>query len=195
MDEQTPPSFIVGTRADTVTPPRHQLAFASALEKAGVDFELHIFPGGVHGMSLGKSLTCSGNASYVDQEYAQWFPMSVRWLKNKLGDFTIYGVNDGRNGRFHIDRPMAELFADEQASAIVSRYLPMASQLKRQPLYRRYDPSESVQISPGTYRRDVGGTGSGTVEAVNIIPMKNAIFRVFHEESPHLPLLSPAYLI
>lgn len=133
VDEQTPPSFIVGTRADTVTPPRHQLAFASALEKVSVDFELHIFPGGVHGMSLGKSLTCSGNASYIDSEYAQWFPMSVRWLKNKLGDFTIYGVNDGRNGRFHIDRPMAELFADEQASAIVSRYLPMASQLKDSP--------------------------------------------------------------
>lgn len=113
--------------------PAISLAFASALEKAGVDFELHIFPGGVHGMSLGKSFTCSGNASYVDQEYAQWFPMSVRWLKNKLGDFTIYGVNDGRNGRFHIDRPMAELFADEQASAIVSRYLPMASQLKDSP--------------------------------------------------------------
>ena len=148
VDEKAPPSFIVGTRADTVTPPRHQLAFASALEEAGVDFELHIFPGGVHGMSLGKSLTCSGSAAYVDAAYAQWFPMSVRWLKDQLGDFTIYGVNDGRNGRFHIDRPLSELFADEQASAVVSRYLPMASQLKDSPLADGVTPRSLAKFIP-----------------------------------------------
>ena len=133
VDSDTPPSFIVGTRADTVTPPRHQLAFAQTLEEAGVDFELHIFPGGLHGMSLGTSLTCSGNNAYVDADYADWFPMSVRWLKEKLGDFTIYGVNDGRTGRFHIDRTLAQLFAEEESAAIVTKYLPGMSQAAANP--------------------------------------------------------------
>lgn len=128
VDSHTPPCFIIGTRADTVTPPKHQLALARALEAAGVDFELHIFPGGIHGMSLGTSQTCSGNAGYVDPVYAEWFPMSVRWLKQQLGDFIIYGKNDGRNGRYHIDCTLADLFSSEKSAATVRKFLPAAAE-------------------------------------------------------------------
>lgn len=27
--------------------------------------------------------------------FAKWFPMCIDWLKEKLGDFTIYGAHSG----------------------------------------------------------------------------------------------------
>ncbi|MDO4459489.1 MAG: alpha/beta hydrolase [Clostridia bacterium] len=84
VDENTPPSFIFSTRNDNVTPPVHPLSFANALMNAGVDFELHIFRDGPHGLSLAKEITSSGMDGYVNPAFAEWFGMSVRWLKDTL---------------------------------------------------------------------------------------------------------------
>lgn len=89
VDGDTPPSFIFSTADDKVTPPIHPLAFAMALHQAGVEFELHIFDSGVHGLSLGKTLTCSGLQDNVNPVFAQWFPLCMRWLTGKLGDFAV----------------------------------------------------------------------------------------------------------
>lgn len=134
VDEQTPPSFIFSTRDDKVTPPIHPLSFAQALNQAGVDFELHIFRTGVHGLSLAKSMTSSGSADNVNPVFGEWFPMCVRWLRDKLGDFTLYGVNDGRYGRFHIDKKLAEIMGDEEAKAVLIKYLPAAEQMAAHPM-------------------------------------------------------------
>lgn len=130
----TPPTFIFSTRDDKVTPPAHPLAFAQALNAAGVDFELHIFRTGPHGLSLGKALVSAGSASSVNPVFAQWFPMCMKFLQDKFGDFTIYGVNDGRYGRFHIDVPLAKIGADEEAKAVLAAYLPGVEQLLAHPM-------------------------------------------------------------
>lgn len=137
VDEHTPPTFLFSTRDDQVTPPVHPLTFAQALDAAGVDFELHIFRSGVHGLSLANSLTCSGDKENVNPIFAQWFPMCVQWLTDKLGDFTIYGVNDGRFGRYGIDTPLDALLENEEAKAIVMKSLPMVAQAQTHPMMQK----------------------------------------------------------
>lgn len=125
VDAGLPPCFLFGMHGDSVTPPIHLLSFACALEKAGVEFELHLFRGKGHGLSLGSSLTSAGFASDVNAEFAQWLPMSIRWLKDLFGDFLLYGFNDGRNGLYHIDHTVEELFANEQAREICLKRMPV----------------------------------------------------------------------
>lgn len=47
-----PPAFLWHTRQDTSVPCRNSLLLATALEEAGVDFALHIYYKGRHGLSL-----------------------------------------------------------------------------------------------------------------------------------------------
>ena len=89
VNEKTPPTFIFSTRNDFVTPPKHPLAFAKALDEAGIGFELHIFREGNHGLSLAKPLTSGGYTNQVEPAVAQWFRMSVDWLKAEFGEFSV----------------------------------------------------------------------------------------------------------
>ncbi len=50
---QTPPCFIWHTWEDKVVNVENALDFASALQKAGVPFDLHIYQKGAHGLGLG----------------------------------------------------------------------------------------------------------------------------------------------
>lgn len=94
VDENTPDTFLFSTWNDPVTPPEHSLAFAQALNKAGVECELHIFRSGDHGLSLAKPFTSSGSRNYVNPVVAQWFKLSMDWLNAKFGEFTVYDVQD-----------------------------------------------------------------------------------------------------
>ncbi len=51
---QTPPTFIWHTVADATVPVENALMFASALRKAGVPFDLHIYEKGPHGLGFGR---------------------------------------------------------------------------------------------------------------------------------------------
>ena len=87
VDETTPPTFIVASREDTCVPIENSLRYADALEKAGVDFEMHIFSKGYHGFSLADSTVFS---RVEDVEYnkhlACWTALCETWLK-KVFDF------------------------------------------------------------------------------------------------------------
>ena len=48
----TPPCFIWHTYEDTAVPVENSLAFAAALRKAGVPFDLHVYQRGRHGIGL-----------------------------------------------------------------------------------------------------------------------------------------------
>jgi acetyl esterase/lipase len=92
VDKSTPPSFLFSTRKDSLLPIAHTLAFADALDKAGVDFEVHIFQEGAHGLSLAKPLTADGKGNMVNASFSQWLPLSVNWLKTLWGDFPVGDV-------------------------------------------------------------------------------------------------------
>lgn len=76
-----PPTFIWHTNEDAAVPPENSFLYVSALRRAGVTVEFHLFPRGNHGLSLANEET------KVDPEeklphVQQWFPLSVQWVKD-----------------------------------------------------------------------------------------------------------------
>ena len=65
-----PPSFIWSCENDNTVPIKNSQMMAAACEQAGVPHELHIYPGGEHGVGLGIGL-----------EAEHWFAASVEFLK------------------------------------------------------------------------------------------------------------------
>ena len=54
VNAQTPPTFIWHTANDGAVPVENSLLLAGALSRAGVCFELHVYPDGPHGIGLGE---------------------------------------------------------------------------------------------------------------------------------------------
>jgi len=83
VDAKTPPTYIFASSEDTVVPIENSLAFAAALDKAKVRFEMHIFEKGNHGFSLATAVVCSTKGSRETNRFATpWFEMCVNWLNN-----------------------------------------------------------------------------------------------------------------
>ena len=89
VDSTMPPTFVFSTWSDDVVPIENSLMLANALDKAKVPCELHIFERGEHGLSLAKPMTANGSQEMVNPAVAQWFKLSVDWLKSWLGDFPV----------------------------------------------------------------------------------------------------------
>ena len=82
VSSQTPPTFLWHTVEDQAVPVENSLQFASALYRAGVPFELHVFPEGKHGVS-----TCTQEVGTFNPYNARWIEWCITWL-NKQFDFT-----------------------------------------------------------------------------------------------------------
>ena len=82
VDASTAPAFIWHTFEDAAVPVENSLLYASALREAGINFELHIYPHGPHGLSLATEETWVGREDLLRSEVATWAPMSVTWIKN-----------------------------------------------------------------------------------------------------------------
>ena len=80
----TPPAFIWHTCDDQAVPVENSLVLASAMVEAGINVELHIFPKGVHGLSLANRETSSDEAAsfFVVPECQVWIDMAIRWVEN-----------------------------------------------------------------------------------------------------------------
>jgi acetyl esterase/lipase len=79
----TPPVFIFASSTDTVVPIENSLAFASALNKASIRFEMHIFEKGYHGFSLATPVVCSTDGVRKANRFTSgWFKMCVDWLND-----------------------------------------------------------------------------------------------------------------
>lgn len=82
VSAQTPPAFLWHTYEDGAVPVENSLLFFTAMRRCGVSGELHIYPRGVHGLSLGNRLSCDPSAQpdYLQPEVENWLEMAVRWL-------------------------------------------------------------------------------------------------------------------
>lgn len=78
---KTPPTFLWHTGEDASVPVENSLLLADALRRHGVPFELHIFPEGVHGLSLATEETRSTYADTVLPDVAGWIDMAGRWIR------------------------------------------------------------------------------------------------------------------
>jgi acetyl esterase/lipase len=81
VTEKTPPTFLAHTLADVDVPIENSLAFASALRKHKVPFELHVFEKGPHGLGLGKGTKRFKIAP--EPSFEAWPPLCATWLKSR----------------------------------------------------------------------------------------------------------------
>ena len=88
VSRETPPCFIWHTQDDPVVPVANSEAFATALQKNGVPYELHLYTHGAHGLGLG--------GSPESDSLLPWTNALVKWLKrNHWGtDLTHGSIGD-----------------------------------------------------------------------------------------------------
>ena len=79
-----PPLFIWHNRYDKFVPAINPVMIAGKMIEYGLPFELHLFQGGEHGMSV-----CNNLSSYAGEHreindrnpnVAMWVPMCVNWI-------------------------------------------------------------------------------------------------------------------
>jgi acetyl esterase/lipase len=76
VTKDTPPCFLFHTAADKDVAVENSLAFAAALQRAGVPFDLHIYQNGPHGIGL-------GSRDYDPAKFHPWTKDCAFWLKEQ----------------------------------------------------------------------------------------------------------------
>jgi acetyl esterase/lipase len=74
VSKKTPPAFIWHTVEDSGVKVENAMLFAQSLRKAGVEFELHLFSKGHHGLGLALDLP----------SVSKWVDLCDLWLKARL---------------------------------------------------------------------------------------------------------------
>jgi len=67
VSEYTPPAFVWTTAGDTCVPADNAIRYALALARQGVEYELHVFPEGDHGLSTGDKEINVSHGEYLRQ--------------------------------------------------------------------------------------------------------------------------------
>ncbi len=81
VSEKTCPCFLWHTAGDGGVPVENTLLMGEALSKAKIPFEVHIYPGGVHGYSTAEADVLNGNQTKDAQHASAWVANAVRWLE------------------------------------------------------------------------------------------------------------------
>ena len=81
VSADTPPAFIWATAEDKCVPSQNSLKFALALAENGVEYELHVYPKGKHGLSTGSTEI---------NEYDEGLPVISAWVNDMLRFFRSY---------------------------------------------------------------------------------------------------------
>ena len=67
--------FLWHTMDDKTVPVENSLLLLGALQKAGVSCEAHLFPHGVHGLSV-----CTAEVNTPQPHAGRWFALAAEWL-------------------------------------------------------------------------------------------------------------------
>ena len=84
VTEQVPPTFIWHTYTDGSVPVENSLMFVSALRRAGVNTEFHMYPVGGHGLGLASRLTQNPGGSAIQEECTTWIPLVHTWIESRF---------------------------------------------------------------------------------------------------------------
>ena len=82
VDADSAPAFIMHTADDEVVTCRHALHLASAYDRVGIPFEMHIYPHAPHGVALANSATDLGRADWNDAAIARWVEHAAYWAEH-----------------------------------------------------------------------------------------------------------------
>ena len=75
----TPPVFVWHTMDDGTVPVENSLLLIAALHRAGVECEAHLFPHGIHGLSV-----CTAEVNTPAPHPAHWFELAAEWLGERF---------------------------------------------------------------------------------------------------------------
>lgn len=89
VSTDTPPAFLWHTFTDDAVPVENSLMFVSAMRRAGVSAELHIYPVGGHGLSLANRLTQGAGGSAVQKECQSWINLAHTWIESQYVDKSV----------------------------------------------------------------------------------------------------------
>ena len=81
VTEDTPPAFLWTTWDDAAVPSQNTICMADALREYGIQAEVHIYPHGAHGLSLGDKTTWCGNPDMLEPDVTGWPELAARFLK------------------------------------------------------------------------------------------------------------------
>ena len=73
VTKDTPPTFLFTTTDDKTVPVMNSVMFYSALVKAGVPVEMHIFQNGVHGVGLAPA----------NPQLSVWPDLLAKWMRER----------------------------------------------------------------------------------------------------------------
>lgn len=76
VTKDTPPCFLWATWEDKAVPVENSLRFVSALQKAGVAYDFHVFQKGAHGIGLGN-----GRKGNTVEDAHPWGRNLIFWLR------------------------------------------------------------------------------------------------------------------
>lgn len=86
VNKDTPRAFLWHTFEDDLVPVENTLMMADALRKQGIEFEMHIYPKGPHGLAICDETTAdkienlNPHAKYV----SSWVEHCIRWIREVL---------------------------------------------------------------------------------------------------------------
>lgn len=84
VTKDTPPCFIWHTLEDKSVPVENAFLMVSALKKAGIPAELHVFPEGEHGLSLASPLVQREDGSGIQKQCQAWIGLADTWMERLL---------------------------------------------------------------------------------------------------------------
>lgn len=97
ISPSVPPTFLWHTYTDELVPVENSLLFAQGLRKVGVEFELHIYSTGVHGLSLANDITMDRDGGRVCPACTGWMDLACAWLWRVFGDSSSAKVYERKN--------------------------------------------------------------------------------------------------
>lgn len=83
VTKNTPPVFLWTTADDELVPAEHTTRMATALAKAGVPFEVHIFEHGLHGLSVSHQ-SSADSLMQADAKVTKWVELAEAWLLTRF---------------------------------------------------------------------------------------------------------------
>lgn len=83
VTENTPPTYLWATAADTLVPVQHSIRMAHALADHKLPFEMHIFEEGPHGLALADQAS-AGSKTQMNADAAKWADLAGCWLEKRF---------------------------------------------------------------------------------------------------------------
>jgi Esterase/lipase len=80
VTKDTAPAYIWHTTKDNAVPVMNAIVYAEALSVKGVNYEMHIFPRGCHGLSISEEETSCGANDLCDDYIARWIDESINFI-------------------------------------------------------------------------------------------------------------------